>query len=137
MPKGNAFSDFIDDLLGLREAVQRNPDVQPSIQEELATLDQSLTEVQTERARQEELTAQRQESTQKLKAAVARGKDAAIRVRSVVRGKIGPRSERLVHFDVSPLRKRTRTAGKAKKGSGETAGTGAGAAASPSDKPVV
>jgi hypothetical protein len=113
--------------------------VQPSITEELAILDQSLGEVQAERARQEELTALRQESTQKLKAAVARGKDAAIRVRSVIRGKIGPRSERLVHFKVPPLRKRTRTAaGKAaKKAAGETAGTAAGAAASPSDKPVV
>ncbi|HEX7181617.1 MAG TPA: hypothetical protein VF756_07225 [Thermoanaerobaculia bacterium] len=135
MPGGNAFSDFIDDLQGLREAVERNPDVQPSIEEELVILDQSLVEVQTERARQEELTALRQESTQKLKAAIARGKDAAMRVRSVVRGKIGPRSERLVHFNVAPLRKRTRKAGeKAKRAAGAAAGT---AVASPSDKPVV
>jgi hypothetical protein len=104
----NSHPDIIRDWQGLLEAAERNPDVQASIEEERQSLVKSLAEVQAIKARQEQLTALRQEATQQLNAAVARGKEEAIRIRSVVRGKIGPKNERLVHFKVAPLRKRPR-----------------------------
>jgi hypothetical protein len=104
----NSYADILADWDGLLEAIQRNPELQPSVETERQALVQSIAEVQGLKARQEELIALRQEVTQQLNGAVARGKETAIRVRSVVRGKIGPKSERLVHFRVAPLRKRPR-----------------------------
>jgi hypothetical protein len=130
----NAFPDLTDDWEGLLDAAQRSPDLQPSIEAERQALTQTLAEVQDLKARQRELTALRQELTQQLKAAVVRGKEIAIRVRSVARGKIGPKSERLVHFKVAPLRKRSRKGAVNPPANGETSGTGPGAPASPSTK---
>jgi hypothetical protein len=105
----NSYADIFRDLEGLLDAVERSPDeVQASIEPERQSLALSLTNLQSIKARQEELTALRQEATQQLKVAVTQGKELAIRVRSVVRGKIGPRNERLVHFKVAPIRKRPR-----------------------------
>ncbi len=69
---------------------------------------QLLAEVRGLKARQDELTALRQQVTQQLKEAVARGKEAAIQLRAVVKAKFGPRNERLVQFKMAPLRKRPR-----------------------------
>src|SRR4051812_44473182 len=100
-------ADIIRAGEGLLDADERSPDVPDTERERQAVAD-SLTEVKSLKARQEELTAQRQETTQKLGAAITRLKDAMLIYRTVVRGKIGPRSERLVHFNVAPLRKRVR-----------------------------
>ncbi len=128
----NSFADIMRDWEGLLDALQRNPDLQPSVEPERQALTQSATEVQGLKARQAELTALRQEVTQQLDAAVARGKEAAIRVRSVVRGKIGPKSERLVHFNVAPLRKRPRKAKAVKQPNGKASGADPDSPASPS-----
>ncbi len=137
MAKSNSYAGVIDDWLGLLEAVERNPEVQPSLDTERQSLASVLKEVQDLKARQEELKALRQEITQKLSETVGRGKEVAIRVRSVVRGKVGPKSERLVHFKVAPLRKRPRKpevvfVTKPADGEGATPGV----SASPSSKPV-
>ena len=134
MPSSNAFPDVTDDWEGLLDAAERSPDLQPSIETERQTLAQTLAEVQELKARQRELTAHRQEVTQQLNGAVARGKEIAIRVRSVVRGKVGPKSERLVHFKVAPLRKRPRKGAVNPPTDGETSRTHPGAPASPSAK---
>ena len=137
MPGSNAYDVVVGKLGGLLEALERNPEVQPSVEVERQVLTESLTEIQGHKARQEELTALRQETTQQLNAAMARGKDAALVIRSVIRGKIGPRNERLVHFKVAPLRKRTRKAQQEKGPDGKAPGTDPGAADSPSVKPAV
>jgi hypothetical protein len=69
---------------------------------------QLLAEVRFLKARQDELTALRQQVTQQLKSAVARGKEAAMQLRAAAKAKFGPRNERLVHFKVAPLRRRVR-----------------------------
>lgn len=137
MASNNAYPNIVRDLGGVLEAVDRNPEVQPSVEAERQSLAESFAEIQGLKARQKELTAQRQEVTQQLQAAISRGKEAAIRVKSVVRGKIGPRNERLVHFNVAPLRKRTRKTKQEKQTDGKAPGTDPGAADSPSVKPVV
>ena len=108
MSEINSLADVIRFGDGLLEAIERNPDIRDSIEAERKGLAEPLGEVKALKAQQDELTAKRQDTTQKLKAAVVRTKDAAMRVQAVVKGKLGPRSELLVHFDVAPLRKRAR-----------------------------
>lgn len=143
MPSVSSYADLITDWEELLEAGQRTPpELQQIFEPERLALVESLAEVQALKARQLELTALRQEATQQLRAAQAKGKEVAIQIRSILRGKIGPRSERLVHFRVSPLRLRTRRQPvpppplpppvvEANKEDGENPGTAEGASAPP------
>lgn len=135
MPQINSFPDVTDDWVGVLDAAEKNPDLQPLIETERQALTQVLAEVQGLKGRQVELVALRQEVTQQLRAALVRGKELVIRIRSVVRGKVGPRNERLVHWRVAPLRRRPRK--PAVKPDGEAPGTSPGTSTSPSTKPVV
>lgn len=111
MPVINSFADLLRDWSGLLEAVQRYPELHPLMEAERQTLVESYQQLQVLKARQDEHKAVRQEITQQLKQVIETGKVAAMQVRSLARGKIGPKNERLVHFQVAPLRKRSR-AGK-------------------------
>jgi len=108
MPSLNAFADIVRDWESLLDAAERSPEIQPGIEVERQAVAQGLAEVRSLKARQDELTALRQQVTQQLKAAIARGKELAIQLRAVAKAKLGPRNERLVHFNMVPLRKRQR-----------------------------
>jgi len=108
MPSLNSHADVIRDWEMLLDAAERSPEVLEGIVVERDAMAQALTEVRSLKARQDELTALRQQVTQKLTEAVTKGKETAIRLRAVVKAKFGPKSERLVHFKVAPLRKRPR-----------------------------
>ena len=99
---------------------------------------QELTEVKALKARQEELTAQRQETTQKLKVAIERLRDVLLIFQAVVKGSLGPRNERLVQFKMTPLRRRSRSQGNAlvKLPDGKALETKPETQASPPVKPV-
>src|SRR6185295_4336997 len=97
-----------------------------------------LVEIKNLKGRQQELTALRQESTQQLNAAFLRVRDATISYRSAVRAKFGPRTERLVHYKIAPLRKRshkTKVVFVSKDSGGDASGTKPDAVASPPAKP--
>jgi DNA repair ATPase RecN len=106
--KINSQADVMADWEDLLQAVQNDAEVQPSVAAESQSLAQLLTQLQGLKARQNELRGLRQEVTQQLKATVVEGSEMAIKVRSVVKGKVGPKNERLVRFKISPLRKRPR-----------------------------
>lgn len=108
MPSPSSFADVIRDWELLLDAAERSPEVQQGIEVERQAMAQVLAEVRALKARQDELTALRQQVTQQLTATVARGKEAAMQLRAVAKAKIGFRSERLVHFKVAPLRRRSR-----------------------------
>ncbi|HKH45734.1 MAG TPA: hypothetical protein VKM72_13820 [Thermoanaerobaculia bacterium] len=135
MPTVTSQADIALDWRGLIEAILRNPELLKLVDVEVQTLTQTLGEVETLKARQDELKGLRQETTQQLSNAVARGKLLAIQIRSVVRGKVGPRNERLVHFNVAPIRSRKRVV-SVEPPDGETSATGPGASVSPPAKPV-
>lgn len=140
MSSVKAQAAVIRDLEELTEADDRNPDMQQELAKERQGLNMSLGDIKTLKARQQELTALRQEVTQQLNAAFTRGKDAAITYRSAVRAKVGPRSERLVHYKIAPLRRRPRKQQVivvTKSPGGEASGNKPDAVASPSDKPAV
>lgn len=139
MKKINSQADVMADWKELLQAVQSDPEVQPSVTAESQSLTQSLAQFQSLKARQNELRGLRQEVTQQIKATIVAGKETAIRVRSVVKGKIGPKNERLVHFNVAPLRKRPRKSKAAalavgKEPAGEAAGPKLVPSAIPSEK---
>jgi hypothetical protein len=129
-------ADVIRDGEGLLDAADRSPEKE-QIEAEYQNLESSLLNLRTLKARQEELSALRQETTQLLMAGMVRLKESAMRFRAAVRAKLGPRNERLVHFKVAPLRKRTRKPILVvKPQDGEASGTLPGASASPPAKPV-
>lgn len=136
MPSVTSQADIIYDWRGLLEARGRSPELQQGIEPETGALEQSLTEVVSLKGRQEELIGLKQEVSQQLREAIERGKEAAIRFRAVVKARIGPRNERLVQFNMAPIRKRPRKPA-VKPPDGEAPGTEPGASASPSTKPVV
>jgi hypothetical protein len=140
MPSARAQESIIRDIEELVDADERNPETKQELAKEREVLDSSLLEIKPLKARQQELTALRQETTQQLNSAFLRGRDAAISYRSAVRAKVGPRNERLVHYKIAPLRKRSRkpkVVFVTKEPDGEVSGTKPGAAASPPAKPVV
>lgn len=123
MPNPKSQADIITDIRQLLEATERTPEVRALVEAEREALAQSMTLITSLKARQQELTALRQEVTQKLGAALTEGKERAMIFRSVVRGKLGIRNERLVHFKVAPLRKRPRKKVPVEKvAAGEAAG---------------
>ena len=108
MPNPKSQADILGDIWGLLEAFERTPEIRTFVEAEHQALTVSYTKIRNLKARQEELTAMRQEVTQQLGIALAEGKENAMIFRSVVRGKLGPRNERLVQFKVPPLRRRSR-----------------------------
>ena len=142
MPSKSSYPVLITSFEGLVEAVNRTPDVQPSMETEWQALAQMLAEIQSLRARQAELTAQKQAVSQQLKAAMERAKEQRTQVQSIAKGKLGPKNELLVHFQVTPPRKRKRKpADEPEEPSGEKPGTeggstDSGTSATPPGKPA-
>ena len=88
--------------------MQEHVDLLPNVEPYTAELETALVDVKTLKDAQDNYQASRQRTTQELKGALGRGKDAAIKLRGFVKAKVGPRSELLVRFGLPPLRKRIR-----------------------------
>ena len=71
----------------------------------LATMLQRVREISVEQAA---LTASKQDATQRLQKEIAEGRKVATLLRTALRQHYGNRSEKLVEFDLQPLRARTR-----------------------------
>src|SRR3954465_955210 len=108
MGRPNSLADVLTDWEELLEAVRRSPALLPHVEEDIALLARLLTAARALKARQNELAGLRPEATQRVDAGMGRGKETAIGMRSMIRGKLGPRNERLVQFGIAPLRKRRR-----------------------------
>jgi hypothetical protein len=133
----NSYAEIFRDWEELLDALQKTPAVQPILEEERQELAAALAELQALKVRQLELKALRQLATQQLQAAVKRGKEAVMRIRPVVKGKIGPRSELLSQFKVTPVRPRPRKQKtEEKKPAGEAPGSGSSTPESPTGKPA-
>src|SRR5918992_4649026 len=129
MPTTNSYAVLLNDWQQTLAAVDKTPEVQPAVEAERQALIQSVAEVDALLRRQQELIALKQRATQELQQARERGKEADIKLRSLVRGKLGHKNELLVHFKVAPKRKAKRKP-EEEEPSGETPGTDAAAPAS-------
>ncbi len=135
MASNNSYAVLLNDWQQTLAAVDRTPDLQPAVEAERQALIQSVAEVEALLRRQQELIALKQRATQELREARERGKEADIKLRSLVRGKLGHKNELLVQFKVAPKRKPRRKP-EEEEPSGETPGTDAGAPASPPEQPA-
>jgi len=104
----NSYADIVQDWVSLLAALKESAELETTLSTERLGLEQALADVQSLKVRQQSQAAGRQELTQQLKDAVVRGKALAITIRAVAKGKIGYRNERLVHFNVAPVRHRVR-----------------------------
>lgn len=71
-------------------------------------LEKICTEAQNAKNQRDTLVVSAQEATRRLNRTLADGRDAAIALRSFLRGALGARSDKLRRYGVKPLRKRTR-----------------------------
>jgi hypothetical protein len=104
----NSYADVVLDWEGLLTAVLENAQFLPNIEPQRAAMEKHLALTKAVKARREAHTAGRQEATQELRLLVAQGRDLAIRLRNAIKAEIGSKTERLVHFGMIPIRKRTR-----------------------------
>jgi len=110
MPGPSSQADIIVNADGMLDALSRDPVLQAGVVDEHQELDDALDAVRALKGKQQEHTALRQETTQLLLKALERLKEAALRLRAAVKAKLGPYNERLVQFNVAPIRRRVRKA---------------------------
>jgi hypothetical protein len=107
MPK-SAYADVIGEwetlLAASRQHVAGAPEFQPYVE----AFQQHLQKIKRLKAEQEAANAIRQRRTQQLNEEIQEGQALAMRLRGVVRAKIGPYNELLVQFGMKPVRPRSR-----------------------------
>ncbi len=106
MPKV-AQADLQLDWQQLLTAAQPYAEVK-DLKDELALLQTSYDRLLQLSSLRDEMRAKAQRATQEMGEVKEEGKDAAMRVRSVLQGILGVRNERLVEFNVAPHRLRRR-----------------------------
>ena len=99
--QGSVMSDW----QRLLSAVQDNADRLPDTQVERSTLEAALAKALEAKTLQDLHRAEKQRATQLLQKALAEGADAAAQLRGAAMFKLGPRNEKLVQFQIAPLRK--------------------------------
>jgi len=106
MGKGRSYGDTTGVWQRLLVAVDENADKLPDVRIEKAELEGALADAQSAKSRQDLYVSNKQRATQDLAAAMSRGKDAATQLRGAARFKLNPHDEKLVHFQITPVRKR-------------------------------
>ena len=113
-----SYSDVTTDAEELLTSTSANPDLQPIADKHRPLIEESLGKIKTLKALQKALTADKQKATQDLQATLKHLKEQLIFLRAAIRGDFGPRTEKLVEYGITPLRKHR---GKAKPtGEGES-----------------
>jgi hypothetical protein len=110
----NSFADLMDDWQDLLAACADHPDTLATAEPQRAALEKLFKESRDIRGQQESAKAAKQELRQRLTLTMKDGREAARRLRAVVKGNLGTDNERLVQFDVAPNRKRGPRKAKAK-----------------------
>lgn len=115
MPNINAFADLIRDQERLLAAFDDNAVLLAPAEPQRAAVEVNLKNLLEVKARQDSFAARRQETTQELVQLMNQAREDARRLRGMVKGLLGTKNERLVQFQVPPLRSRPRrSAAKAK-----------------------
>jgi hypothetical protein len=105
MPKKlRTLDDKVADLRGLSARAAENASSLPDITAEKEALDKSLELFDEARTQQKIHEAEKQKATQDMKTALDRGKEAARQIRLATKFRLGARNEKLVLYNVAPLR---------------------------------
>jgi hypothetical protein len=102
----NSFADQILDWERLLQAVDDNTADMEVAQPQRAALAQTLAEARNLKAVQDSHAARRQQSTQEILELAKMGREQARRLRGMAKGLLGTQNERLVQFQVAPIRRR-------------------------------
>lgn len=106
-PKYGATFNGWERLLASLEA---NKETFPQLDAYRTQLEAMLTQAREASAEQTAMAASKQQATQLIRTLLVDGRKLATVLRTVVRQKYGNRAEKLVEFDLQPLRARTRVA---------------------------
>lgn len=109
MPNINSFADLVQDQEKLLRAFQDNAEILAPAEPQRDAVASNVALLQEIKARQDSFAAQRQKATQELVALMQQAREDARRLRALVKGLLGTTNERLVQFQVAPLRSRPRT----------------------------
>jgi hypothetical protein len=112
MPLINAHGEVFREIEGLLNASQAHAALLPGAEPLRNSLQQTLDQIRTVKAQQEEFEGRRQATTQQLGELIERGREEARRLRGFVRSQLGTKNELLVQFGVAPIRRRSRSAAK-------------------------
>ena len=115
----HAYSDVTTDAEQIMTSTTANPDLQPIVEKHRPQIEETLKEIKTLKTLQKTLIADKQKATQDLQASLKHLKELLIFLRAAIRGDMGPRTEKLVEYGITPLRKPGRKAKPA--GEGESA----------------
>lgn len=108
MPTISSYADLILDWEKLLAACRENGHLLTGLDLDNEPLVELLDEVKGLKIVQDNLEGNRQSTTQSLNEKCDEGREAARRLRSFVRSRIGTRSEHLPQFGVAPIRARVR-----------------------------
>lgn len=109
MPNINSFADLILDLEKLLRAFEDNAAALGPAEPQRDAVAINLDRLRDIKANQDSFAAQRQKATQDLLALMDKAREDARRLRGMVKGLLGTRNERLVQFQVAPVRRRSRS----------------------------
>jgi hypothetical protein len=102
----NSQDDWLDDFESLLTVARKYEATHPGITSFRQTLEEAYARTVSTKRLRDTLAASKMEATHQLNLAFDESHEAASRLRSFVRGVLGPRSEALADFGVKPLRKR-------------------------------
>lgn len=108
MPLINKQGALFREWEGLLNACQNHASQLPNVDSLRNSLQDLLTQARDAKARQEEHEGRRQAATQQLQDLIARGGEAARRLRGFVKSQLGTKNELLVQFGAAPIRRRSR-----------------------------
>ncbi|HYG65688.1 MAG TPA: hypothetical protein VEL74_24100 [Thermoanaerobaculia bacterium] len=100
------FESNLNDWENLLNQVRELAHKYPYLESFRIELEEAAGKARAAKAQQMALQAASQQATHQVATALVQGRDAAIRMRSYLRGCLGFRNEELVRFGVAPIRKR-------------------------------
>ena len=104
MANNSSIADHMTDFQRLLQAVSNNPDTVPEdVETPQLSLQGTLNEMTTILARQDAHRAGLRADSKRLRELIVQGADSARQIRSLIRGYLGPRNEKLVEFRIPVL----------------------------------
>jgi hypothetical protein len=118
MSNNKSFADFIRDWEKLLAAYEANAETLAGNESLKLQLEAIVDQARDLKNQQEIQIGVKQATTKKCREIARAGNEVARSLRSIARGRIGPRDERLVAFSVAPLRDRRARRGEAEPAEG-------------------
>lgn len=105
MPKNpRTFNEILHDVESLLAAVEANAEILPLAEPLRRELDAVAVDLRSLRARRDTLKADKQVLSREMTGTSRKALDLASTLRSLIKGSLGVRSEKLTEFDIAPRR---------------------------------